>query len=235
MACSTPHHLTNAARRAGAAWGALLLLSLTQGCALTNVTVNPTDAPPRGIASTVGRGREIALVNSFEDKRSDPERCGMKKNGYNMDTADVICSLPPPRWLADSLARGLTAAGFVVTGSPSPSPTAARLDGDVLQFFVEPAMGVFRGAIEADVSVHLRLTTPTGLAAERTFYFKRCIGSSFALDSDFQDAASRANELAVNGMVAAIVSLLDRYPNAAVPPHTVNGGTSVSLNFTEPL
>jgi hypothetical protein len=194
-------------------------LALLSGCAFSDITIEPPRAAPAA-GRTLGRGREIALVTAFEDRRPQPDRCGMQKNGYNMDTADVNCTLPPPKWLADALARGLQDAGFVVTASPSPSPTAARVEGDVLQFFVEPKLGFFTFTPEADISVRLKVSTPSGLRAERVFYFKSEEVSFVGLEYNFQAAAELSTTQAVTTMVQAIAGLLDRYPGAAQPTTT---------------
>jgi hypothetical protein len=188
-----------------------------QGCAFIDVSIQPPPGPPSGLSSTRGRGREIALVTAFEDNRPDTSRCGMQKNGYNSDTANVNCKVPPGRWLANALAQGLSASGFVVTASPSPSPTAVRVGGDVVQFFVEPKLSAFTASPEADISVRLRVTSPSGLSADRLFYFKAEEVSMASTEDNFQLAADSATAQAVRVMVAAIADLLDRYPQVGAP------------------
>jgi len=205
-------------QRLGLAAALSVALASLSGCAFSDVTIEPPRASPP--IRSLGRGREIALVTAFDDRRPQPERCGMQKNGYNMDTADVNCTLPPPKWLSDALARGLQNAGFVVTAAPSPSPTAARVEGDVLQFFVEPKLGFFTFTPEADIAVRLKVSTPSGLRAERVFYFKSEEVSFVGLEYNFQAAADVSTSQAVIGMVQAIAGLLDRYPGAAQPTPT---------------
>lgn len=191
------------------------------GCAFEGVMIEPPAAPPTTLPRTFGRGREIALASVFVDRRAQPHRCGMQKNGYNMDTADVTCALEPARWVPDALARGLASAGFVVTAAPSPSPAAVRVEGDVLQFFVEPVVGAFTFSPEADISVRLRVSTADGLYAERTFYVKAAETAMTGLEENFQAAAERATSRAVHALVVAIAELLDRHPPATVPTSVV--------------
>lgn len=189
-----------------------ILFLLTGGCAFVDLTVTPaldTFAQP----STVGRGREIVLQMPFEDQRPLPGRCGMQKNGYNMDTATVRCSVPPPRWLSEALRVGLLTAGFRVHVNKGPQhASSVRVDGTVLQFFVEPDLGFLTFTPEADISVKLVLTSPSGLRAERVFYVKGTETSLVGTESNFQKAVDSSTRQAVKAMVSAIASLLDRYP-----------------------
>src|SRR2546422_2938105 len=91
----------------------LPVMCLSVGCAFGNVSLQlPTG--PIGTGLSGGAGREIVLVTPFRDGRQIRDRCGMKKNGYNMDTASVLCSADPASWIANYLAAEFKAAGFSV-------------------------------------------------------------------------------------------------------------------------
>lgn len=142
----------------------------------------------------------------------------MQKNGFGMDTADLQCTVPPPVWLSESLARALTTAGFRVNTNPAMQrPASVRIDGTVLQFFVEPDVGFFTFTPEADISVKLVVSSQSGLYAERTFYFKGVETSFVGTEDKFQRAADTATKQAVTVMVKAITTLLDRYPQLGTP------------------
>jgi len=98
-----------------------------------------------------------------------------------------------------------------------------------VQFFVEPKLDAFEFTPEADIAVTLHVTTPSGLLADRRFYFKGGEPRWIGFDDTFQDAAEAATKKAVAGMVAAIVELLDRYPGlgASAPPAAVSMSTAV--------
>ena len=168
------------------------------------------------VGSGIGRGREIVLAGPLADVRLDRSRCGMKKNGYNSDTASIHCAVPPPQWLTQALADGLHAAGFVVTAAPSSPAPAAFVNGQVVQFFVEPKVGFLSFNPEADIAVTLTVSTSSGLVADRRFYWKAVHGAVAGTDDVFQAAADEATVEAVQGMVVAIAALLDRYPTAGV-------------------
>jgi hypothetical protein len=142
----------------------------------------------------------------------------MQKNGFGMETADVVCSVPPPVWLAQTLTHALTTAGFRVNTNPAMQrPSSLRIDGTVLQFFVEPDLGFFTFTPEADLSVKLVASSQSGLYAERTFYFKGIETSMVGTESNFQKASDTATTQAVTVMVKAIAALLDRYPQLGTP------------------
>jgi hypothetical protein len=188
-----------------AAASALLpvLLLGPSGCALTDVTVHPPAPGQVAAQSGVGRGREVVVMAPFADYRPVRDRCGMKKNGYNTDSADVHCAVQPTDWVTHALVDGLAASGFRVLVNQA-------------------------GSTEADIAVTLRMSTPSGLAAERVFYFKGREPTMFGTDDTFDDAAKNATREAVAGMVAAIVQLLDRYPQlgttAPLVAVSMNGG-----------
>jgi hypothetical protein len=190
-----------------------LALPCASGCAFVPVDVQPPPTQELNAASNVGRGRDVVVEIPFEDQRNDRGRCGTQKNAYNMETADVRCSVAPAEWVAHALATGLQRAGFhVLTAGAPPVPSRARVHGEVTQFFVEPKVNALTFDPEADIGVRLVVETPSGLLAERRFYFKATEVSLVGTEDNFQAAASTATREAVDGMVSAVVALLDRYP-----------------------
>lgn len=183
------------------------------GCALTDVTIKPPAASAAKPQCT-SSGPVITLVAPFEDHRQQRQRCGMKKNGYNMDTADVLCAQNPSVYLADLLAKRLVEAGYTVERKASaPSAGALHLQGQLLQFFVEPKVGAFTFTPEADIHVKLTATSASGLDAERDFYVKAEEVSAVGLDENFQSAADQATTQLVGNMAKAVEDLFKRYPD----------------------
>lgn len=138
----------------------------------------------------------------------------MQKNGYNMDTADAVCDEQPARWIAELLARELAEAGFRVVRS-SEDAAAVKVEGRLVQLFVEPVIGVWTGSLEADIGVHLRVTSLNGLDARRRFFAKGIRGGQlFSVEGAYQMALERATDDIAQQMVASVVELLDQYPEA---------------------
>ena len=106
------------------------------GCALTDVEV-AYPGPTEGPKLKVGSGREIVLRLPFADQRKIRERCGMKKNTYNIDTADVICPPPAPSF-SHVLAEELRARGFLVTtAGNSASADPLVIEGAVQKLLID--------------------------------------------------------------------------------------------------
>jgi len=187
--------------------------ALSSACAFTDI---PLTLPTRGLENTVagGNGRQVVVIIPFSDEREIRERCGMQKNGYNMDTADAICQSDPNTWIAKLLADELRASGFTVLSQDGPHrPGALQIEGSLVKIFVEPVIGFWSGSLEADLSVRLRATTETGLEAERTFFVKGWKGGTLASTMQpYHTALHRATQALLEEMVRAIVELMDSYP-----------------------
>lgn len=190
----------------------VILIMILSGCAFTNVNlVMPTEGLENPIPG--GNGREIVVVVPFADDRKI-HRCGMQKNGYNMDTADAICTTDPAVWIANLLVDELTASGFSVIGAESPHRgSALRIEGSLLKVFVEPLIGMWTGSHEADLYVKLIATSNNGLRAERNFFVKgRQGGAMVSVTPLFELALRRATSKLLSEMVEAIISFMNRYP-----------------------
>jgi len=191
----------------------LALGALSSACAFTDI---PLTLPTQGLEHTIqgGRDRQVVVVIPFSDAREIRNRCGMQKNGYNMDTADAVCQSDPNTWIARLLADELRASGFSVrTGDDDNRKSALHIDGALLKLFVEPVMGFWSGSLEADLSVKLRATTQTGLDAERTFFLKGWRGGQMASTKNpFHTALDRATQALLEEMVRSITELMDAYP-----------------------
>jgi uncharacterized lipoprotein YajG len=194
----------------------IVCLSLLSACAFTDVRINPT--PPETFTHlSGGDGREIVVLKPFNDERGIRGRCGMQKNSYNMDTASALCSAQPMVWLADLLAAELKAAGFVVKVDRAGSnPNAVIIEGSLIKFFVEPVIGFASGTLETDIHIRLVATSPNGLNAERNFFVKGSYSALTGMASNFQTSVDEATRKVVKDMVAAILSLMNRYPQLGI-------------------
>jgi hypothetical protein len=205
------------------------------GCALTNMTLDTPVHARVTQATTIGDGREIALVVPFVDARSTPKRCGMKKNGYNMDTADILCAEPPNQWLAALLAEELRKAGFHVATDPGQvGPGALRLEGTLTQFFLEPDVGMFTFSPEADIELRLTATAPSGLNAERRFYSKGRETALSGLETNFRAAADTAVRDMLARVVTAVANLVQQYPDLGRPPHVATSTRTGTTRAVRP-
>jgi hypothetical protein len=203
---------------------ALLGAFLASGCALTDLSLRPPAERPAQARGSLGRGRLVALDLVWSDGRPQPGRCGTKKNGYNIQTADIFCQAEPASHLAYLLAQELTALGFVVVAADAGPlrPGTLRIDGELNQFFVEPHIGAFTVTPEVDVEVRLVASSGHGLLASRNFYVKAADENLAATDGTYQDVYEQALQLIVQRLVAAVIDLSDRYPDLDGPAPAVH-------------
>ena len=190
----------------------ILIFSLLSGCAFNDVVIN---SPTSGISANLfgGEGREIIVYIPLADERQDRKRCGMQKNGYNMDTASAICSSDPSIWLVSLLKEELKAAGFTVkVDEASYKNSALKIKGSLLKFFVEPVIGFTTVTLETDIHVTLLATSDNGLIAERSFFVKGSQSGLVATKSNFQASVDSATKKIIKDLVSAILTLMNRYP-----------------------
>jgi hypothetical protein len=189
----------------------LAALALT-GCAFGDVTVKQPTSRDVATGSHRGESRTIVLVRPFKNQRRQA-RCGMKKNGYNMDTANVLCDGAPEVFLADLLAGQLAAAGFRVLADPRQAGRSTIvLTGTLGQVFLEPKMDYFLATFETDISLVLTARTRAGLVATRTFYVKGNEATAFASEDDMQRSFDSGARQLVTSVVGAVANLADRFP-----------------------
>ena len=192
-------------------------LALSTGCAFVPAQIHRT--PPNGtLPTTIGRGREVLVDLPFPEGRRKLGRCGTKKNGYNMESADIVCSESPGSWLGHALAAGLVRAGFrVLTPTSPPGPSTVIVRGTVSQFFIESNMAMWDPMLEADIGLTLVLTSQSGLIATRRFYVKGEHSSAYQSEEESQAAADDATNEMVRVTVTSIGALLDHYPQLGTP------------------
>ena len=197
--------------------GAVLTLFLT-GCAFTDVHL---DMPISGLETPIsgGNNREVIVSIPFIDARTHKERCGMKKNGYNMDTADAICDIAPSIWVAQLLADELRASHFrVLTPNDPHGKSALRINGTIQKVFLEPVIGGWSGSLETDLQVRLVATTESGLHAERNFFVKGIKkGVMASTRTPYHTSLKRAADELLTEMVESIFYLMNKYPQIGVP------------------
>jgi hypothetical protein len=209
------------ARRGGRLFAGVAATLALAGCTVSNFTLKRTPAASVATGSRRGEGRELLVFRPFVNQRKQA-RCGMKKNGYNMVLASVLCAEDPAFALADLVIGELTAAGFKVLTDPrSAGPSTLVLTGALEEVFLEPKAHFFSVAFETDISLHLTVQNAAGLLAQRRFYVKGEEATYFGSDDDMQRSFESASRQLVTNVVGAVANLADQFPPAtatAAPP-----------------
>ncbi|MDB4982244.1 MAG: exported protein of unknown function [Myxococcales bacterium] len=202
-------------RRIAGVFGTGLIVA---GCAISDVTLMPTLPASVATGSRRGEGREILVFRPFVNQRPQA-RCGMKKNGYNTESASILCGRDPAFTLADLLVGELAAAGFKVIQDPrSASPSTLVLTGALEQAFLEPKANFSYVTFETDIALHLTVQNAAGLVAQRRFYVKGEEATYFASEDDMQRSFDSAARQLVTNVVGAVANLADRFPPGIAPP-----------------
>jgi hypothetical protein len=96
------------------------------------------------------------IVNENPVFIDDPKAIGVKKNGYGWETARIYLVETVGYWIKDAFDQELKSAGFIVEDKFNAGDIKIVLN--VLQFFVEPWVGVWTsdliGTLKIQVEVH---------------------------------------------------------------------------------
>lgn len=200
-------------------WGVLSL----SGCVTNQVTLAKPAVLDVVTSSRRGGGREVALIRPFTDQREQRRRCGMRKNGYDMDVASVSCGTSPDVMLADLVAKELALAGFkVIPDWHKAGPSTIVLIGVLEQTFVEPKNNFFTSILETDIALKLMARTASGLRAERRFYVKGEETTFFASEDDIQKSFESAVRQLLASVAGGVANLAERFPVDGQPGTTPN-------------
>lgn len=193
----------------------LMVCGVYSGCAFENIMVDL----PQGVSNSraVASGKYSLLLSPAEDRRIVPEnRIGMVKNGYGMDTADVLPRQLPSVWLTDRLRSELEVAGFQIVTIETPGRTVL-VKPTLTMLYAEPVLGWFKGAIEADIGLSLHVIGPGDLDATRNFYSKGTQETFLATREFYLSALKSATEDLMRKVVGALVILMEGRPETKKP------------------
>jgi hypothetical protein len=193
--------------RRGIAYLLGLLVAALAGCA--NSYCIPLPAATTTTDLFGGDGRRIVALQAFEDQR-DLSECKKDEDG---DPPRISCSPEAPAWFADRLEQALRAAGFeVIRDEQLVSPSDPWIRGTLVVLDVRPVSGFSAVTVDADILLRLRVGTAGGLEAERSFAVKSERSSWVTTESMAKEALEEATRRITRDMVAAVVSLLNRFP-----------------------
>lgn len=185
----------------------VMLGTVVSGCAFSNVSVTLPTQPTAGYS---GGANRVLSVPKFIDQRQMKNRIGMQKNGYGMDTANVVSDQNVDTWLAARLAAELKSAGFQVVGEEA-NTKAIRIQGYVLKMFTEPVQQWTTMDLETDLAVRIQVVRGDGLEAERRYFVKGIEQGMMSVSSSFNGSVNKASDALMKRLVPDIINLLNKY------------------------
>jgi hypothetical protein len=151
----------------------------------------------------------VALLRVV-DVRPEGPHIGVKKNGYGMDSAEVVLDdgVEAAAWVRSALLEDLRSEGFeVVVWSDAPGD-AVLIHVELEQFFVEPENHFMTVELHAIVVFRLTVELPGGEAYARRFKGHRSSPFMLVTDGDIEPLVEVAAAEAVAAAGREICTLL---------------------------
>lgn len=130
----------------------------TQACAFIDNEVQLEYQSVTGLAPNPGNTRVIFL-SLIEDSRPDKTRVGVIRNGYGMETANVLSKDDVRVWVSNTLKGNLEQAGYTVRtveGAFTPTDGQFHLSGEIIRAYSDPRMGFFTITVQGDVQAAMQ-------------------------------------------------------------------------------
>ena len=135
---------------------ALLLCTLTAGCALTTDTVDLAYTSTTAATPIPGAERVTVAVQVMDGRTGNRQQVSSKKNGYGMEMAPILSGRAVSDLVRDAITTELKHEGFQV-GAGAVSVTA-----DIVKFHNDFKMGFFSGDAVAEVSLAIQVQDGSG-------------------------------------------------------------------------
>jgi len=137
------------------------------------------------------------------DRRPSQNRIGCKKNGYGSETADLFLDVKLTDWFGGVMNEEFQRAGLNLMPN---DPQAARIEVDLLDFFVEPEIS-FLGSTRLFAVVHAEVTVrlPRGTTFARRFAAHTDESFMMVTDGSY---TKMIEEAMMNWMAEAVVEVL---------------------------
>ena len=180
-----------------AAW--LLFAGLFAGCAYMYSTLTLAHTPV--MEKTVSTPYPVFLAR-VSDRRTNQNRIGCKKNGYGSESADLFLDVRLTDWFGGVMNEEFQRAGLNLMPN---APQAARIEVDLLDFFVEPEANFGSFHLYAIVHAEVTVRLPQGTTFARRF--AAYTDESFMMVTD-GSYTKMLEEAMMNWMTEAVVEVL---------------------------
>lgn len=187
----------------------LLLTVLSGGCAYVDSTLTLSHMPVMEQAVSTPYPVFLARVS---DRRPSQNRIGCKKGGWGSESADLFLDVRLGDWFGGVMNEEFRRAGLNLAPD---DPQAARIEVDLLDFFVEPEINFGSKHLFAVVHAEVTVRLPKGTTFARRFAAHT--DDTFLMITD-GSYTKMLEEAAMDWMAEAVVEilrLLQRQPRAS--------------------
>ncbi len=131
--------------------------TLLMGCAFTTANLDIEHTEAEAHKGPMSRVEPTAFwIEPLEDQRKDKARIGYKRNGFGMETADVISKRPVPDIVRDALINTIRANDHTL----SESEPQLLVRGEVTEFWYDLDVNFWTVEFMGSVSTHLKFINP---------------------------------------------------------------------------
>jgi len=130
-------------------------LIFTSGCAFSTANLNVSYDSAKAKVGPLSSVKPMKIVvGGFADKRSEKDKIGYVRNGFGMNTANVLTTRPVPEVVRDAVVAALSKNGHtIVTGDQK----SISLSGSIERFWFESQVNFwtieFMGTIDVELVI----------------------------------------------------------------------------------
>jgi uncharacterized lipoprotein len=137
--------------------GALLLVVLLQGCALTTDRIELQYTQQQGVAQ-IADARAVSVAVEVVDQRQDRSKVSSKKNGFGMEMAPIVTTEEVSITVRRAIEKELQARGFQLAAQAE----AVQVAADLTRFYNDHKVGFFAGDAVADLNLSVNVRSKAG-------------------------------------------------------------------------
>lgn len=143
------------------------------------------------------------VLLTVRDMRAKTDRVGNVRNGFGMDTADVVTDADVRAWVENAFRHDLEQAGYVVRPTGAEAQDAVRLDADITKVHCDAYL-----TYDGNVAMSVTLAQPDTERFERHYEGSGSAGVSWAATSK---SYGESLSLALQDAIAQVMTDLASY------------------------
>lgn len=177
----------------------LLFAGMFGGCAYMDSTLTLAHTPV--MEKTISTAYPVFLAR-VSDRRSTQNRIGCKKTGTGSESADLFLDVKLTDWFGGVMNEEFRRSGLNLAPN---DPQAARIEVDLLDFFVEPEANFGSFHLYAVVHAEVTVRLPKGTTFARRFAAHTDDTFMMVTDGSY---TKMLEEAMMNWMAEAVVEIL---------------------------